>query len=170
LNYNPYLCRSLRIKKSNYVLYVHIAYDSFEQGRTIIYIIHMVSELFLTNVSQMAFASTPTVHSLQNSFPHKLKHDNYCLWKTQVVPQLKGVDVYGFVDGSKPAPPQQISTTSIIGVVTVVDNPYYSYWNSQDNLILGALISSIEESLITHVVNCKISQDVWTTLDRMFTS
>ena len=129
----------------------------------------MVSELFFfTNVSQMASASTPTVHSLQNSFPHKLKHDNYSLWKTQVVPQLKGIDVYGFVDGFKPVPPQQISTTSTTGVVTVVDNLDYSYWNSQDNLILGALISSIEESLITHVVNCKTSREVWTTLDRMF--
>jgi hypothetical protein len=118
----------------------------------------------------MASASTPNIHSLQNCFPNKLKHDNYRLWKTQVVPQLKGVDVYGFVDGSKPAPPQEISMTFASGVVTTIANPDYIYWSSQDNLILGALISSIEESLITHVVHCKTSREVWTTLDRMFAS
>jgi hypothetical protein len=38
--------------------------------------------------------------SLHNSVTHKFTRDNYTLWKTTVVPILKGHSLYGFVDGT----------------------------------------------------------------------
>jgi hypothetical protein len=109
-----------------------------------------------------------TLHNLQNCFPHKLKNDNYRIWRTQVIPQLKGVNVFGYVDGSTPAPSKTISMISEDGTLHDASNPEYHHWHLQDQLILGALISSLEESLITHVMTCLTSQDVWVTLERMF--
>jgi hypothetical protein len=40
----------------------------------------------------------------------------------------------------------------------------------QDQLILGALTSSMTESILSHVVKCTTSRDVWLTLERLFTS
>uniref|UniRef100_A0A2N9FJE8 CCHC-type domain-containing protein n=1 Tax=Fagus sylvatica TaxID=28930 RepID=A0A2N9FJE8_FAGSY len=39
-----------------------------------------------------------------------------------------------------------------------------------DQLILSALISSLSENILAHVVKCSTSRDVWLTLERMFTS
>jgi len=51
--------------------------------------------------------STPTVStsaiSFHNSVTHKLTRDNYSLWKTTVVPILKGHSLFGFVDGTSDA-------------------------------------------------------------------
>jgi hypothetical protein len=78
---------------------------------------------------------------------------------------LKGVSIFGYVDGSNPAPVQTIAVDN----VTVL-NPDYLQWHLQDQLILGALISSIDEHLITHVVHCVTSWDVWETFEHMFLS
>uniref|UniRef100_A0A2N9HRV5 Reverse transcriptase Ty1/copia-type domain-containing protein n=1 Tax=Fagus sylvatica TaxID=28930 RepID=A0A2N9HRV5_FAGSY len=45
----------------------------------------------------------PVVHHLVTI---KLTRDNYLLWKAQIVPYLRGQHLFGFLDGSRPAPPQ----------------------------------------------------------------
>jgi len=40
----------------------------------------------------------------------------------------------------------------------------------QDQLILGALLSFLTESMLTHVANCVTSREVWGALERLFTS
>uniref|UniRef100_A0A2N9FV57 Uncharacterized protein n=1 Tax=Fagus sylvatica TaxID=28930 RepID=A0A2N9FV57_FAGSY len=41
---------------------------------------------------------------------------------------------------------------------------------SEDQLIMSALISSLSENILAHVVKCSTSREVWVTLERMFTS
>jgi len=117
--------------------------------------------------------STPTVStsaiSFHNSVTHKLTRDNYSLWKTTVVPILKGHSLFGFVDGTSECPPQTITASSENGD-TINPNPAYLAWTMQDQLILGALTSSMTESILSHVVKCTTSRDVWLTLERLFTS
>jgi hypothetical protein len=40
----------------------------------------------------------------------------------------------------------------------------------QDQLILGAITSCLTDSILSHVVRCTTSRDVWLTLERLFTS
>jgi hypothetical protein len=64
----------------------------------------------------MANLNTETTLSLLPPSPHlpvvhhlvtiKLNRDNYLLWKAQIVPYLRGQHLFGFLDGSRPAPPQ----------------------------------------------------------------
>jgi hypothetical protein len=71
----------------------------------------MVSKLNITSVFRSTnMASSPSnsitpinIHSLVTI---KLTKDNYLLWKTQIVPYLRGQRLFGFVDGiiSSPGP------------------------------------------------------------------
>ena len=41
----------------------------------------------------------------------KLNHDNFLLWKAQLIPYFRGQDLFGYIDGSIPKPPKIISVT-----------------------------------------------------------
>ena len=115
-------------------------------------------------------ASPPTsltvVHHL---ITIKLTRDNYLLWKAHIVPYLKGQHMFAFLNGSWPAPPQTL-LTQLVATTTLVPNPEFQAWHLQDQLILSALISSLSEKILAHVVKCSTSREVWLTLERMFTS
>jgi len=106
---------------------------------------------------------------LHNLYGNKLTRENYNTWKATVAPILKGHSLYGFVDGSNPCPSSIISTTSETGA-TVAPKPAYMAWNLQDQLIIGALTASLTESILSHVVKCTTSHEVWITLQRLFAS
>uniref|UniRef100_A0A2N9H831 Retrotransposon Copia-like N-terminal domain-containing protein n=1 Tax=Fagus sylvatica TaxID=28930 RepID=A0A2N9H831_FAGSY len=42
----------------------------------------------------------------------KLTRENYLLWKAQIIPYLKGQHLYGFLDGSRPAPTQATASAA----------------------------------------------------------
>jgi hypothetical protein len=106
---------------------------------------------------------------LHNLDGNKLTRENYNTWKATVATILKGHSLYGFVDGSNPCPSSIISTPSETGA-TVAPNPAYMAWNLQDQLIIGALTASLTESILSHVVKCTTSHEVWITLQRLFAS
>uniref|UniRef100_A0A2N9GP72 Reverse transcriptase Ty1/copia-type domain-containing protein n=1 Tax=Fagus sylvatica TaxID=28930 RepID=A0A2N9GP72_FAGSY len=123
--------------------------------------------------------SSPTKSSTSTaptSLPHiqhlitiKLNRDNYLLWKAQIVPYLRGQHLYGFIDGTNPAPPSSV-TASTSDTTAVLPNPEFSNWHTQDQMILSALISSLSETVLAHVIKCTTSRAVWLCLERMFTS
>jgi hypothetical protein len=73
------------------------------------------------------------------------------------------------VDGSSTIP-QPIITASSDGASTTLINPEFTQWQLQDQIVLSALISSLSEKVIAHVVRCTTSRDLWATLERMFTA
>uniref|UniRef100_A0A2N9FB01 Retrotransposon Copia-like N-terminal domain-containing protein n=1 Tax=Fagus sylvatica TaxID=28930 RepID=A0A2N9FB01_FAGSY len=105
--------------------------------------------------------SSPTKSSTSTaptSLPHiqhlitiKLNRDNYLLWKAQIVPYLRGQHLYGFIDGTNPAPPSSV-TASTSDTTAVLPNPEFSNWHTQDQMILSALISSLSETVLAHVI------------------
>jgi hypothetical protein len=59
----------------------------------------------------------------------KLNHDNFLLWKAQLIPYCRGQDLFGYIDGSIPKPPKIISGTHPENyVVSERLNPAYSQW------------------------------------------
>ena len=106
--------------------------------------------------------------------------DNYPLWLTQIVPHLKGGNLYGYVDGSIPCPPLTIptpskdvdfaSTTTYDAAVSTSPNPAYQIWQMQDQIILGAINSTLSEKLLIHVTRCFTSRQAWVALEKMFNS
>ncbi|KAJ3698372.1 hypothetical protein LUZ61_002077 [Rhynchospora tenuis] len=95
-----------------------------------------------------------------------LNHENYLLWKSQILPVLRGYDLLGFVDGTRSAPSQTIAGANNI----LVSNPEFLQWQQQDQLILAWLLSSISPSILALVLNCETSAQVWQTLEQINTS
>jgi hypothetical protein len=72
------------------------------------------------------------------------------------------------LDGSRLAPSPYLGLT-FDGSSQPQPNPDHHAWLIQDQMILGALISSLSENILAYVVKCT-SRDVWLTLERMFTA
>uniref|UniRef100_A0A2N9G8U7 Reverse transcriptase Ty1/copia-type domain-containing protein n=1 Tax=Fagus sylvatica TaxID=28930 RepID=A0A2N9G8U7_FAGSY len=86
-----------------------------------------------------------------------------------ILPYLKGQHLFGFIDGSRPAPSQFLAS-QISDSASAAPNPDFQAWHLQDQLIMSALISSLSENILAHIVKCGTSREVWLTLERMFTS
>ena len=86
----------------------------------------------------------------------KLNSTNFPAWMVQFTSLLIGYDLFGFVDGTKPSP-----------ATTHAD---YNYWVRQDKLILHAILSSVDASIITMLGNVKNSKQAWDVLHKMFAS
>ena len=114
-------------------------------------------------------SSTHSLSPIHHLITIKLTCDNYLLWKAQIVPYLKGQHLFSFIDGSQPSPPQFLPLTSTTNRQPSL-NPDFLTWQSQDQMILTALISSLSETILAYVVKCSTSRDVWTTLECMFTA
>ena len=113
----------------------------------------------------------PTVISMPTVTTVKLNHDNFLLWKAQLVPYFKGQDLFGYLDGSIPKLLKIISVTNSETATTSERlNPAYSHWIRQDNLILSTLMTSLSEPILAQVVNYTTSMAVWNALDDTFSS
>uniref|UniRef100_A0A2N9IS14 Retrotransposon Copia-like N-terminal domain-containing protein n=1 Tax=Fagus sylvatica TaxID=28930 RepID=A0A2N9IS14_FAGSY len=130
----------------------------------------MASSSSTLTTSSAHTASPPTsLTAVHHLITIKLNRDNYLLWKAQIVPYLKGQHLFAFLDGSRPAPPQHLPP-QLTDPLSLIPNPEFQAWHLQDQLILSALISSLSETILAHVVKCSTSRDVWLALERMFTS
>uniref|UniRef100_A0A2N9J542 Reverse transcriptase Ty1/copia-type domain-containing protein n=1 Tax=Fagus sylvatica TaxID=28930 RepID=A0A2N9J542_FAGSY len=102
---------------------------------------------------------TPGLINLHLVITIKLNRDNYLLWKTQLIPYLRGQHLLGYVDGTTPLPPQMISQTAKSGETSLLPNLAYARWIQQDQIILSTIISSLSESLMTHIVGLSTAHD-----------
>ncbi|CAJ2637895.1 unnamed protein product [Trifolium pratense] len=67
-----------------------------------------------------------------------------------------GYDLTGYIDGTTKCPPKT--------------DPNFNFWTRQDQLILHAIITSVDPSIITALGNVKTSQQAWEVLQKMFAS
>jgi Reverse transcriptase (RNA-dependent DNA polymerase)/gag-polypeptide of LTR copia-type/GAG-pre-integrase domain len=107
---------------------------------------------------------TPTAFSHQ--LPLKLTNDNYLSWKFLVLPLVKGHDLLNFLDGTSPPPPDTILTSAGVAI----PNPDFLTWMRQDQLLLAWLLSSISETVVSQVIHCTTSSDLWHELTVRFSS
>jgi hypothetical protein len=75
----------------------------------------------LPAINAIIVLAVVTIHT---SVHHKLTKDNYRLWKSTIVPILKGHSMYEFVNGTLPCPPPTL-TTSDANVEVITHNPYF---------------------------------------------
>lgn len=88
-------------------------------------------------------------------FQIKLTTTNYLVWRTQVESVLIGLDVFGYVDGSKLAPAKY----SDDGQTTL--NPAYTIWFRQDRIILSALLGICSDILQPMISSAPTAADAW---------
>lgn len=105
-----------------------------------------------TTSSVMPYSTSSTMSrtlsspiNLTHHITLKLTRQYYVSWKAQLLPYLYGQKLFGYVDGSIPAPPPLLPSSSFF-------NPDHDLWFEQDRLILNTLISSLSELILNHIV------------------
>lgn len=101
----------------------------------------------LVSFSSLAMStSAPNINSskIAIGITCKLTQTNFLLWKAQVVPILKGVQLFGYLNGLIKSLPAKV-TTGVGTEVQETDNLVYNSWMVQDQEITGGLMSSMTE-------------------------
>ncbi|KAJ1698573.1 hypothetical protein LUZ63_007085 [Rhynchospora breviuscula] len=94
-----------------------------------------------------------------------LNSENYLLWKSQILPVLRGYDLIGFVDGTRTSPERHLTTTTGVSI-----NPDYTKWHQQDQLILAWLFRSISVPILAQVISAETAFQLWEKLKQIHTS
>ncbi|KAL5569822.1 hypothetical protein UlMin_026397 [Ulmus minor] len=97
----------------------------------------------------------------------KLNHENYLLWKSMVLPVIRGNRLDGFIKGTKECPPEFIIKEDS-GFEEVHLNPDYENWIAQDQTLLGWLYNSIDVEVAYEVMGNESSEDLWKALETLF--
>jgi hypothetical protein len=100
----------------------------------------------------------------------KLTRDNFLLWQAQVLPDIRGAQLYGYLDGSTPKPDKEIKATDKDGKEITVPNPEYARWISLDQSVLGYLLRNMSREVLTQMVGQSSSAGAWTAIIEMFSS
>lgn len=83
-----------------------------------------------------------------------------------MIPCLKGQKAFGYVDGTLKPPPKELTDSN----GTKSPNPLFDTWETQDNLILSCLNSSLTDEVLAYVAHCTTSHAIWMALTSAFAS
>ena len=125
----------------------------------------------------MASSSNPIVNTNTNSIsstnfsfitPVKLDRINYLIWRSQVLASIRGNRLECFINGTKSEPEQYLTRRTADGSTQLIENPEFITWKSQDQTLLGWLLSSISEGTLGLVINLDSSYTLCKTLEKKF--
>ncbi|RVX03711.1 Retrovirus-related Pol polyprotein from transposon RE1 [Vitis vinifera] len=106
-----------------------------------------------------------TTSFLPVSFPHpvssKLDNHNFLVWRKQILTTLRGHKLQHFLSETSVLPSKFLSSDDETQNHV---NPKFQDWEQQDQLIMSWLLAS----LLTRMVNCDTSAQVWKTLELYF--
>jgi hypothetical protein len=68
-----------------------------------------------------ASSSSSSAATLNITLSEKLTRDNLLLWQTQVLPEIRGAQLFGYLDGSYAEPEKELQTKDKDGVEAVAD-------------------------------------------------
>ncbi|KAI3696613.1 hypothetical protein L6452_29036 [Arctium lappa] len=111
-------------------------------------------------VDEAAEAAYPYPHTVNVAIFISVKlsgHDNYPIWKTQMLCLLEGHDMLGFIDGTLEPPPE-----------TKPDNA--QWWRRSDALLRGWILGSLSEDVLTNTIGFKTAKEVWIHLEASYGS
>jgi hypothetical protein len=108
----------------------------------------MVTSAAVVSTSTIVLSS-PSLSgpSIGNAIIVRLSRDNFFLRRAQTAPVLHGHQLFGYVDGSIMAPAKTITEGSGHSAIQVA-NPKYAHWYAQDQIILSALVTSMNDGML----------------------
>ena len=118
-------------------------------------------------LAMMSAATHNPLHNISHHIILKLTRDNYPLWKVVVVPFLEGHDLISFIYGTNLQPPK-LTVDSTSG--TMVPSPDFQTWHLQDKVLMRALITTLSDELLLHMMGILTSRSLWITLEMLFLS
>jgi hypothetical protein len=116
-------------------------------------------------VSPPALTAAPTVPPVGI----RLDRNNFALWRALTLTNISGASLHGYLDGTMAAPAKTI-TEGTGDAARQVDNPAYGTWWTQDQKVLGVLLSSMTEEIASQLLGCKTAAAAWTAIQAMFSA
>lgn len=110
----------------------------------------------------------------------KLTTTNYLSWKLQLEATLIGYGLFQFLDGSHPPPLPTVPnttnaltnpathSTAVTNVSPIATNPAYTTWVRQDKLLFGALIGTLDSTIVPLVSRASTAKEAWDILAHTF--
>ncbi|MCI16097.1 glutamate receptor 3.6, partial [Trifolium medium] len=83
--------------------------------------------------------------------------DNYPLWKSMVLPIIRGARLDGYMLGKKECPEEFI----IAADSSKKFNPEFEDWQAYDQQLLGWLRNSMTIGIATQLLHCETSKQLW---------
>jgi hypothetical protein len=96
--------------------------------------------------SSSSSPAAPAGGSLNGNISEKLTRDNFLLWQAQVLPDIRGAQLFGLLDGSMPEPEK---TKDKDGKDVSIPNPEYSRWIAADQTVLAYLVRNMSREVLT---------------------
>jgi hypothetical protein len=100
-------------------------------------------------------SSSPLPINLGQPPRTQLTRDNYPVWRSQVLPAIRGAQQLGLLTGVESAPPSQVvdvpADKDTDAPTKMKANPEYADWLSRDQLVLSYLLQSLSLEVLPHV-------------------
>ncbi|KAK1683096.1 hypothetical protein QYE76_043944 [Lolium multiflorum] len=112
----------------------------------------------------------PSGNSLGESLSEKLTGENFMIWKTQVMPAIRGAQLAGNLDGSIKAPEVELITKDDTGKELNIPNPAYARWIAEDQTVLGYLLRNMTREVLVQVAGLESAAEVWASVTEMFSA
>ena len=121
------------------------------------------------STAQIPSTSRPPPHCVAFSQPLviKLEEKNFLLWCRQVLAAIKGHNLSHSIDRVAKIPPRFASQEDALEDRVLEE---FRLWEQQDQLLLSWLMASMSESILTQVVECDFTWQVWEKLQIYFAS
>ncbi|CAN6452825.1 unnamed protein product [Victoria cruziana] len=102
---------------------------------------------------------------LSQLITNKLTHDNYLIWKRQIVPFIRGRGLYDHLDRRYPAPPSMLLQETVEGdgkIITYeVPNPEYDKWVERDQTLVAYITATLSERVLQTIPDDTTAFDLW---------
>jgi hypothetical protein len=99
----------------------------------------------------------------------KLSKTNYALWRTQVLPIIRGAQLQGYFDGSLAVPEEKIPNKSDDKTTEEI-NLEFIRWTALEQQVLGFLMTTMTPEVMCQVASCTTPKDVWSLLEQTYVS
>ncbi|KAK1693377.1 hypothetical protein QYE76_010074 [Lolium multiflorum] len=110
----------------------------------------------------------------------RLTHENHMMWKAQFLTYLRTHQLLGIVNGDEAAPAKTVVVESGTGddrTTSRTTNTAYVTCGSmgaagadEDQAILGGILATVSEDILSHVMAAVSAAEAWGQLERMFAS
>ncbi|KAK1669917.1 hypothetical protein QYE76_058076 [Lolium multiflorum] len=104
----------------------------------------------------------------------QLTRDNYPIWRSQVLPAIRGAQQVGLITGIDSAPPTEVVDVPADAATNtpakMKANPLYADWIARDQLVLSYLLQSLSLEVLPHVHRIESSHGVWSAVEEMFSA
>ncbi|CAN6469290.1 unnamed protein product [Victoria cruziana] len=102
---------------------------------------------------------------LSHLITNKLTHDNYLIWKRQIVSFIRGRDLHGHLDGRSLAPPAMLLQETVENdgkIITYeVPNSEYDKWVEKDQILVAYIPVTLSERVLQTIPDDTTTFDLW---------